>query len=99
MKNFHYENSMQSAKVILNNLLNKYLGKNLLLLEKKNENELSELEYLKKEMNNYIKNLTNNNTKKTNEIIDNISKSRNSEKKMDRNLRGDDRIMQKNNKR
>jgi hypothetical protein len=64
MKNFHYENSMQSAKVILNNLLNKYLGKNLSLLEKKNENELRELEYLKNEANNFlIKNkiiLTNN---------------------------------------
>ena len=99
MIGFDYENSMLNARVILNNLLNKYLGKNLSILEKKNENELSELEYLKKEMNNYIKNLTNNNTKKTNEIIDNISKSRNSEKKLDRNLSGDDRIMQKNNKR
>ena len=99
MIRFDYENSMLNARVILNNLLNKYLGKNLSILEKKNENELSELEYLKKETNNYIKNLTNNNTKKTNEIIDNISKSRNSEKKLDRNLSGDDRIMQKNNKR
>ncbi len=50
-------------------MLNKYLGKNLFILEKKNENELSELEYLKKETNNYIKNLTNNNIKKTKEKL------------------------------
>ena len=85
MKNFDYENSMQNARVILNNLLNKYLGQNLSMLEKKNENELSELEYLKKEMNNYIKkydiNLTNNKAEKVNEIINNKKNRKNTIKK------------------
>ena len=99
MKNFHYENSMQSAKVILNNLLNKYLGKNLLLLEKKNENELRELEYLKNEANNYLKKntiiLTNNSVEKIKEISK--PKSRNTTKKFERDLSGGDRIIQKKN--
>lgn len=103
MKNFDYENSMQNARVILNNLLNKYLGQNLSMLEKKNENELSELEYLKKEMNNYIKkydiNLTNNKAEKVNEIINNKTNSRNTIKKLNRDLSGGDRIIQKKNKR
>ena len=101
MTDVSYEDNMQSAKVILYNLLNKCLGKKLSILEKKNKNEINELDYLKNDINKieklFIKNLPdlteNNNSQIKKENNQKINK------KIERNLSGGDKIYQKINDR